>query len=189
MIAEYIKDLVKGECGKAQNELGKAFYGQHILVVKEYACRLAKLLGADSEVVELSSYLHDISAVMNINTLSNHADQSSEVAELILKDQRYDPKKLELVKRVIRSHSTPLLIGEGTPEEVCVSNADAISQITNPSYWLYFAFSVRGLDFDQGMSWYQQKVRMNLEAMIPQAKSMVGEKSIILKELEVPEYE
>ncbi len=35
-------------------------------------------------------------------------------------------------------HAIPVAPDKGTKEEVCVSNADAISQIIRPAYWLYF---------------------------------------------------
>ncbi len=174
MITDYIRELVKGECNKTQNELGIAFFEQHILLVKEYACRLADILGADREIVELSSYLHDISAVIDISTLSRHSDLSAEVAESILKDKLLDSDKIETIKNVIRSHSSPIKVGEGTLEEVCVSNADAISQIINPSYWLYFAFSIRKMGYQQGTEWYKEKVRTNTDGLIQQAKDMIG---------------
>lgn len=173
MIAENIKELVKCECNKAQNVLGSEFFEQHILIVAEYACKLADLMGADREIVEISSYLHDISAVMDINTLSRHSDLSSEEAASILKDKMYDPVKIEAVKQAIKSHSTPLRIGEGTLEEVCVSNADAVSQIINPSYWLFFAFSIRKMGYEEGVKWYRQKAAMNMDGLIWQARNMV----------------
>jgi HD superfamily phosphodiesterase len=96
MMTDYIKDWVKCKCNKIQNELGSAFFEQHILIVKEYACRLADILGADQEIVEISSYLHDISAVMDINTLSQHSHLSAETAEFILKERSYDSDKIEV---------------------------------------------------------------------------------------------
>jgi uncharacterized protein len=175
MITDHIKELVKGECDKKQNELGSAFFEQHIMLVKEYACRLADILGADREIVELSSYLHDISAVIDISTLSRHSDLSAEAAEIMLKDMLYEPDRIEAIKKVIKSHSAPMKIGEGTLEEICVSNADAISQIVNPSYWLYFAFSIRKMGYEQGLAWYKQKVSMNMEGLIQQAKDMTAD--------------
>lgn len=176
MITDYIKEFVKNECNKTKNEFGGAFFEQHILVVKEYACKLADILGVDKEVVEISSYLHDISAVMDISTLSYHADQSAEIAESILRNKSFDFDKIETIKQTIKSHSVPIKIGEGTLEEVCLSNADAISQIINPSYWLYFAFSVRRMSYEQGIEWYRKKVTMNMSGLIEQAKDMIDDK-------------
>ncbi len=37
MITDYVKELVESECGKTENELGTAFFEQHILIVRELA--------------------------------------------------------------------------------------------------------------------------------------------------------
>jgi uncharacterized protein len=183
MITEDIKKLVECECSNVKNALGSSFFKQHILIVKEFACTLAEILGADREIVEISSYLHDISAVMDINTLSRHPDLSAETAELILKDKSYDPKKIKEVRTVIKSHSVPVKIGKGTLEEVCVSNADAISQIASPTSWLFFAFSVRKMGYEQRIEWYVNKIGMNMDTLIKQARDLAGDKYCLAKSL------
>lgn len=177
MITDYVKEFVKHECNQKENVFGSAFFEQHIMIVKDYACRLADILGADREIVEISAYLHDISAVMDINTLSHHSELSSVTADAILKDKSYDSDKIEAVKKVIKSHSVPIKLGEGTLEEVCLSNADAISQIVNPSYWLFFAFSVKKMGYEQGIEWYSQKVKANMDSLIEQAKNLIDKKA------------
>lgn len=183
MITGDICKLIKLECNKTQNVFGSAFFDRHILIVKEYACTLAELLGADRETVEISAYLHDISAVRDISTISRHSDLSAEIAESILIEKSYDPYNIEIIKQVIKSHSKPIKIGEGMLEEVCISNADAVSQIVNPSYWLYFAFSIRKLGYAEGVSWYKNRIEENYNGLIDIAKDMVKDKYITVKNL------
>jgi uncharacterized protein len=183
MIIGDIRDLILLECNKTQNVFGSAFFDQHILIVKEYACRLAELLGADRETVEISAYLHDISAVRDISTISRHSDLSAEIAGSILMEKSYNPCNIEIIKKVIKSHSTPIKIGEGILEEVCISNADAISQIVKPTYWLYFAFSIRKLSYTEGISWYKSRIEGNYEGLIDIAKDIINEKYSSVKNL------
>jgi len=175
MLLDDIRKMVQNECSKQENKFGKAFYEQHILVVRDYACRLAEQIGADCEVVELASYLHDISVIQDFTTLIKHAESGSERAEAILKDHAYDCNKIEAVKHCIVTHSKPVQVGDGSPESVCLSNADAMSQIVKPNYWMYYFFSVRGMSFEQGTEWYQQRIKEHEEALIPAAKKMIAE--------------
>jgi uncharacterized protein len=145
--------------------------------------RLAELLGADRETVELSAYLHDISAVRAISTISRHAELSAEIAESILTERAYETLNVKIIKQVIKSHSKPIKIGEGILEEVCISNADAISQIANPSYWLYFAFSIRKLSYAEGISWYKSRIKENYDGLIDAAKNMIADKYRSVKSL------
>ncbi len=183
MVTGDIRELIKLECNKTQNVFGSAFFDQHILIVKEYACRLAELLGADREIVEISAYLHDISAVRDISTINRHSDLGAEIAESILMEKSYDPYNIKLIKQVIKSHSKPIKIGEGNLEEVCISNADAVSQIVNPSYWLYFAFSIRKLSYAEGISWYNGRVEENYDGLIDIARNMIRDKYSSVKNI------
>ncbi len=75
--------------------------------------------------------------------------------------------------RCIASHSVPVQVGGGLPEEVCVSNADAMSQIVKPAYWLYYVFRVRQFGFVEGRDWLRQRVESNWAALIPQAREII----------------
>jgi hypothetical protein len=79
----------------------------------------------------------------------------------------------EQVAACIASHATPVQVGGGSTEDVCVSNADAMSQIVRPAYWLYFAFRVRQLGFAEGRDWLRQRVENNWATLIPPAQIII----------------
>ena len=81
--------------------------------------------------------------------------------------------RIEMVASAIGRHGAPLRSGEGTPEEICLSNADAMAQITAPAFWLFFAFTLRKLDFAAGKDWYARKVRENWDAIVPEARALI----------------
>ena len=143
MTAEEIREYVFNECNSSKNAFGRAFFEQHLSVVVEYARTLGKTLDADLEIVELAAWLHDIAAVQDVAALRRHPALSAEIARKMLLEKGYPSERTQRVAACIASHSAPVQIGGGRPEEVCVSNADAMSQVVRPAYWLYFAFRVR----------------------------------------------
>ncbi len=175
MIIEAIREHVLSECNSDKNALGSAFFEQHLLVVRECSGWLAKILGADVEIVELAAYLHDIAAVQDITALPKHPVLSAEIARKVLEENGYSAERTERVAKCILSHAAQIQIGDGAPEEVCVSNADAMSQIVKPAYWLFFVFRIRQLGFTEGRDWLRQRVESNWAALVPPARAMIEE--------------
>ncbi|MBN1508776.1 MAG: HD domain-containing protein [Sedimentisphaerales bacterium] len=173
MITETVREYVFNECNSSRNAFGTAFFDQHLLVVREYGRSLAKVLGADAEIVELAAYLHDIAAVQDLVTLTRHPMAGAETARKLLQENGYPAERIERVARCIMSHASPVQMGCGLPEEVCLSNADAMSQITKPVYWLYYAFQIRQFGFAEGREWLRQRVESNWTALIRPARDMI----------------
>ena len=173
MIAETVRECVLNECKNDGNALGLAFFERHLTVAVSYAKSLAATLGADPEIVELAGWLHDIAAVRDITCLPRHTAAGAEIARTMLKEKDYPSKRIERVARCILSHSVPVQIGSGAPEEVCLSNADSMSLIARPVYWLYFAFHVRQMGYEEGKAWLLRRVEGNWVALIQPAKDMI----------------
>ena len=64
-----IKETVLNGCKKKENKLGESFFDQHLMIVVYYGKELGEYLNADLEIIELSAYLHDISAIHDFKTL------------------------------------------------------------------------------------------------------------------------
>jgi len=151
------------------------FFEKHICVMVGIADTLALALGADREVVALSAYLHDIAAVENYASVAKHHILGGERAAEILSDYGYPAQKIAAVRQCILTHSTPLTLHQGTAEEVCISNADAASQVIMPGYWLHYAFSVKQLGYRRGLDWYLKKIDAQYAGMVPEARAIVEE--------------
>jgi uncharacterized protein len=173
MIDKIISAYVEKACGKSDNVLTNSFFAEHILVVEEYAKRLAGILKADNEIVSLSAFLHDISAVLDFSSLPNHNIESARIASELLAENAYSRDKIERVSQCIVNHILPIELGKGTLEEVCLSNADAMSQITNPGYWLYFAFRIKNMNYDEGRTWYLSRINDHWTKLIDPARKLV----------------
>lgn len=170
-----VRELVQSECLRASNRFGSAFFDQHVLPVVAYGRQLAGRLGADSEVVELAGYLHDLSAVRDPACIPTHHLESARIAGDILRDHRCPGSVVEAVCRCIASHSAPVAPGQGTLEEVCVSNADVMSQLARPAYWFFYLHRLRGLDLVEGLAWWQTRVERAWSGLIEDARAMVAE--------------
>ena len=173
MIVEAIREYVAEACSSSKNAFGPAFFEQHLSVVAGYGKRLGEVLGADLEIIELAAWLHDLSAVQDFAALPKHPALSAEIARKLLGERGYPSERIERVAKCIASHSAPVQIGGGLAEEVCVSNADAMSQIVKPAYWLYYVFRVRQFGFAEGRDWLHRRVESNWAALIPPAKEIV----------------
>ncbi len=173
MIVDEMKRLCGGECKSSRNAFGPAFFDEHLSVVAGYATELGRALDADLEIIQLAAWLHDLSAVQDFAALPKHPELSAEIARRLLQERGYPAERIECVAACIASHSTPMQMGKGLLEEVCVSNADAMSQIVKPSYWHYYIFKVRQFGFTEGRDWLRQRVDSHWAALIPQARALI----------------
>jgi hypothetical protein len=173
-LTETIRALVHAECLRPSNRFGAAFFDQHVLPVVDHGLRLAALLGADPEVVELSGYLHDLSAIRDLSCIPTHHLESARIARELLRERDVSEAIVDAVCRCITSHSSPVTPGPGTPEEVCVSNADVMSHLARPAYWFFYLHRVRGLGLDEAQAWWQARVDRAWGALVEEARAMAG---------------
>ena len=175
MLTEQIRSLMEDVCLKGQGPFDTAFFEKHIQVVASIADTLAQKYHADREVVALAAYLHDISAVEDYSSVVRHHILGGERAEEILSSHCYPAEKIAAVRQCILTHSTPVAIGQGTLEEVCISNAEAASRILMPGYWLHYAFTAKRLDYHKGLAWYTDMIDSHWSRMTEEAKAIAAE--------------
>jgi len=155
----HLRAIVEAACELPGSRLNSGFYREHVLVVERLVRRLAPLLGARLDVVLPAALLHDIAAIEDFSRVSLHHELGAERARTILSEAGFPDWQTGAVAACIRRHVLPVAEGAGTPEEVCLSNADAVAQMTTPSYWLHYAHSVRALEFPAGRDWYLALVK------------------------------
>lgn len=173
MIELMVREYVAKACKRSENRLTEAFFNEHIQMVVDFSDQLSSKLNADREIVKIAAYLHDISAVLDFSSLPVHAVNSSEIAKSLLIVHEYPKDRVNKVCQTILTHSRPMDKSEGSAEQVCLSNADAMAQIVNPAYWLFFAFSIRKMEFQEGIKWYRNKMEDNWKLLISPAKEMI----------------
>jgi len=172
--ADAIRDLVRSECLRGSNRFGPAFFDQHLETVVRYGRELAVRLGADPEVVELAGYLHDLSAVRDLASVPTHHLDGARIARELLRAHGWPHVTAEAVCRCIETHSAPVAKGQGTLEEVCVSNADVMSHIARPAYWFFYLYRVRGMHYEEGLSWLRTRVERLWSGLTDDARAIVA---------------
>jgi uncharacterized protein len=95
----------------------------------KYAKKLAKELNADSEIVEIAGWLHDVGSI--VEGRENHHVSSARIAEKLLTSLGYPKERIERVKHCILNHRGSVNNKRISLEEKIVSDADAMSNFDN----------------------------------------------------------
>ncbi|MFH1608077.1 MAG: HD domain-containing protein [archaeon] len=121
-IIEEVRKFVEEECSK--NKLGEEILVNHILHVVEGSKKLAKKLNADSEIVEIASWLHDIGSI--IHGRENHHITGAKIAEEKLIELGYPLEKIEQIKKCILNHRGSIGNNVESIEEKIIIEADSL---------------------------------------------------------------
>lgn len=175
-------ERVRRECLASANVFGPSFFEQHLAVVAGYAATLAERLGADPQVVEAAAWLHDIAAVRDAAALPEHARLSAAISRKLLHEAGWPAAAVESAARAIAAHSSPVPLGGGSPEEVCVSNADALAQIARPAYWCYVVFHIRRSGFEEGREWLRRRLQTNWDGLVEPARELIADRYVAAAE-------
>jgi len=175
-VIQAIETIVRDACSKDSNLFGYAIWTHHITRVVQNAKLLAKLLGADLEMVEIAALLHDYASVKDKALYKDHHINSASEAEKILKGFDYPAEKIEAVKHCIETHRGSIQEQRRSTEAECVASADAMAHIQNVPALLYSAYVQRGMDIDEGIQWLRRKLERSWKKMIPEAQQLVKQK-------------
>ncbi len=181
MVTDYIRGYVKEECSRST--LTQELYENHILVTASYGARLARLLGADTQVVELASYLHDLSLVHDFEQPYDHRMKGSIPVDELLKQFKFSEETIDQVKEAILLNTKPLSGKKASIEAICLSNADAMSKLAKPFFWLYYGYNHKKRSYKEGIAVYLKWMEDNWKTMIDPAKEMMTENYEFLKYL------
>lgn len=143
----------------------------HISLVRDIAVKLAQKLGADSEIVEISAWLHDFSRLGESG--EDHHIRGAAEAERILKQVGYPPDKIKAVRHCIEGHRASDILPESLEAKV-VSAADAMSHF-HVMPLLFWIAGRNGKDRRESFDWVSEKIKRDWEKKIlfPEAREMV----------------
>lgn len=128
-IVEEVRTFVEEECKKPTSKYGYEPFHFHFVPMVKYAERLADEMGGDEEVILIAAWLHDIGSIMFGR--ENHNVTGAKIAEEKLKELKYTPEKIELVKKCILNHRGSLQNHRETVEEQIIAEADVMSNFDN----------------------------------------------------------
>lgn len=182
-IVEEVRKHVIKRYQERDDAEGMDMYDTHVRYVVEYAKTLANKLGADVEVVEIASLLHDIARIDGLN--ENHHIEGAKYAEELLNNLGYDSGKIPIIKDSIISHRGSAGIPQETIEAKCLASGDAMAHFRSIPDMFYFVYKDLGCDIKEGKQKLRKKFSESYAKMIPEAKEMVEEKYIaVMKVLE-----
>ncbi len=162
------RQLVETAC--LRSIMGGDFFSEHVLMVERFVRRLARGLGAHLDVVVAAAVLHDLAAIEDFSRVSEHHSLGAARAREILAG--VSCVDVDAVAACIVRHTTPVRQGDGSADEVCLSNADALAQLANPAYWLHYAHKVRGLPFHAARDWYRSLVESRWDLLDESAREL-----------------
>ena len=117
VVKDYIKKSLSGESGHDF---------EHTIRVYNLCIKLAKLEGADIEVIKAASLLHDIARPLEATLGISHSIKGAEVARNILKDTDFPETKIDEVCKVIGTHRFTEGIEPQEIEEKILRDADRL---------------------------------------------------------------
>jgi uncharacterized protein len=144
MIVEEVKKFVEEECRKPTSKYGLGAFENHFKQMHACAVVLAKEKGADLEIVEIATWLHDIGSI--VYGRENHHITGAEIAETKLKELNYPADKIERVKKCILKHRGSVGAKAESKEEETIIEADAMSNFDNIAGIFRGAYITEGLN-------------------------------------------
>ena len=183
MVTDYIRGYVREECSKTQ--LTRELYENHILVVVDYGTKLGRLLEADPLVIELAFYLHDFSPLHNFERKYSHNFKSSKSIEELLSKFKFPKNIIENICETISANASPVRRKNATKEQICLFNAEAMSLLAKPAFWLYYSNSIREnkMSYKDNLKTYIDWIEENWNNMIDEARDMMAEEYEFAKQL------
>ena len=120
----------------------------HIEPVVKSAKNLALKFNADVQVVEIASYLHDVTKITGDR--KKHHITGAKYAEDFLSKYNIEEWKVESIKNCIKKHRGLSEYTRDTIEEKIVATADAIAHIEHPLTLFYAWYGKRQCQIDEG---------------------------------------
>lgn len=172
-IIKKIETLVEKACANDNNVFGYGIWTHHIKDVVGIGKKLAKIVNADSEIVEISALLHDYSGIRDHSLHKEHHIHSATYAEKILRELNYPEDRIDSVKHCIETHRGSVKTKRNTPEAECLANADAMAHIENVSSLFYLAYFKHRMQIDEGRDWIYKKLQRSWKKISPEFQSIV----------------
>ncbi len=173
--ADPLHAFARDLCALPANRFGPEFFEEHLLVVEQFALKLAGLFGAEREIVRVAALLHDMAAIRDFTCLRDHTEKGAEEIAAYLSSGGFgfDDARISRIAVCVREHSSPRKPSDTTVESVCVSHADAMSQITRAFYWFHYARTLKCLTHGDAIEWYRSLVCRNWSNLLEEARLLI----------------
>jgi len=181
MIVKEIAKTVEAACKQPANYFGYEIWSHHILPAAKYSKLMAKKLGANEEIVEIASLLHDYASVKDYKLYEDHHIHGAKLAEEILQKYNCPVGKIEQVKNCIPSHRGSKAAQKLTKEAICVRDGDSMAHFDSISALFYLAFFSHKMNLNEANEWLMQKLERSWNKLSPKAKKVIRDKYVASK--------
>ena len=168
-ILAYLRNEIYSRCKKPANKFGMGIY-YHIEAVVKNGELLAQKYGADTEIVMIASWLHDIASITDYDLYENHHIYGAEIAYDLLTQLSNDKSKISLIQACIKNHRGSIFLDRNSIEELCVADADAISHFDSLPSLLYLAYVQRGMGIEDGKEFVKNKLIRSFQKLSARSK-------------------
>ena len=178
-----IAGMVEDACRRDTNAFGYGIWSHHVVHVVKYAKLLAEKLGADLEIVEIASLLHDYAGIKDSSLEGEHHIHGAAEAERILTEFGYPAERIVQVKQCILTHRGSVPMQRQTPEAECIASADAMTHVLQVPSLLHLAYVTHGLGIDEGKDWVLRKIERSMAKLCPEARELINERYLQVREV------
>lgn len=175
-IVEIIKEELLKRCNESKDSDGFDFWEDHIKYVVINAVDLAKKYGADVEIVELGSLLHDIAMPSNIGPREEHHIYGAKIAEELLTKYNYPQDKIERVKQCVLNHRESKDLPRNTIEGEIIADADVIAHFDSIPALFSLAFKELNLSLNEGTEFVKKKLEREYNKLSNRTRKLLEER-------------
>jgi HD superfamily phosphodiesterase len=135
-----IAGLVEDACRRPTNTFGYTIWSHHIRPMARIAPELARLHGADEELVLIAALLHDYAGIKDSSMIAEHHAHGANEARAILMEADYPQDRISVVEDAILSHRSSVPQPKTSPEARCLADCDAIVHLTESPSLFHVAY-------------------------------------------------
>ncbi len=177
-----IKQMMLDLCERSKMSEFEPWWKWHIRKVVEYSTKTAEKLGADTEIVEIAAWMHDIIKIRDETESKKHHVKGAEEAQLILEELDYEQDIIDKVKHCILTHSSDKKHKPETKEAEILASADALTHFDDFLDFVYYSLVLKKENLKNLKKGLIKKYKNSWNKLIPEHKKSAKEnyKSIML---------
>lgn len=139
----------------------------HVLVVADYATKLAKKYGANEELARVSALLHDIADTQMLRSNPKHAATSLHLARTFMNETGFADEEIKLVvDDAIRYHSCHNGDHPTSQEGKILATADAIAHLKTDFYLFTTWAFAKEMSLTEIKKWTLEKIERDFHKKI-----------------------
>lgn len=152
---------------KNRDEWADWLYGHHVLLVADWARKLARRYGADAELSEAAALLHDIADAVMSRDNPKHQEESKQIARRFLKESGFNDGEVKtVVDDALRFHSCHGSERPRTLEGKVLASADSVSHLRSDFFAYALAEKRKSEPLEEISKWVLEKIDRELNSKI-----------------------